>query len=157
MYHNVEVDWKSFEYIFSGRTQYTFEYLAYILFCHEFNQETGMFRYFNQAGIETEPIEFDNQVIGFQAKYYDASTKISDRVSEFQNMVDKATQKNFALTKIIVYVNKELSESSNKERKIPKYQADIENYAKVRNVRIEWRVPSHIERMLFLPEIPGKL
>lgn len=154
MYHNVEVDWKSFEYIFSGRTQYTFEYLAYILFCHEFNQETGMFRYFNQAGIETEPIEFDNQVIGFQAKYYDASTKISDRVSEFQNMVDKATQKNFALTKIIVYVNKELSESSNKERKIPKYQADIENYAKVRNVRIEWRVPSHIERMLFLPEIP---
>jgi hypothetical protein len=32
MYHNVEVDWKSFEYIFSGRTQYTFEYLAYIYF-----------------------------------------------------------------------------------------------------------------------------
>ncbi|MFD2388415.1 hypothetical protein [Enterococcus rivorum] len=67
MYHNVEVDWKTFEYIHSGRTQYTFEYLAYILFCHEFNQSIGMFRYFNQAGIETNPIDFDNEVIGFQA------------------------------------------------------------------------------------------
>lgn len=154
MYHNVEVDWKTFEYIHSGRTQYTFEYLAYILFCHEFNQSIGMFRYFNQAGIETDPIDFDNEVIGFQAKYYDASTKISDRVSELKDMVDKAKQKNSTLTKILVYVNKELSESSSKDRKIPKYQEEIENYAQINDICIEWRVPSHIEQILFSPTIP---
>lgn len=154
MYHNVEVDWKTFDYIHSGRTQYTFEYLAYILFCHEFNQSIGMFRYFNQAGIETDPIDFDNEVIGFQAKYYDASTRISDRVSELKDMVEKAKQKNSTLTKILVYVNKELSESSSKDRKIPKYQEEIENYAKKSGIRIEWRVPSHIEQILFSSAIP---
>ncbi len=46
-------------------------------------------------------------------------------------MVDKAKQKNSTLTKILVYVNKELSESSSKDRKIPKYQEEIENYAQI--------------------------
>lgn len=153
MYHNTEISWDKFNYIFSGRTEYAFEQLAYIIFCHEFNQETGIFRYFNQAGIETEPINNGKETIGFQAKYYDSSTKLSSKVHEFTRMVDTAKKKNPGLTKIYVYVNKEFSESSSKNKKKPKYQEDIEDYAISQNVIIEWRVPSHIERVLFSADI----
>lgn len=155
MYHNIGINWESFNYIFSGSTQYAFEQLAYILFCHEFNQEKGVFRYFNQAGIETQPIKNGKEIIGFQAKYYDSSTKFSSKVSEFTRMVDTAKKKNPELTKIHVYVNKEMSESNSLNKKKPKYQEDIEDYAKIQNIIIEWRVPSHIERMLFSADIPS--
>lgn len=154
MYHNIEVDWKSFEYIFSGHTQHAFEQLAYILFCYEFKQDIGVFKYFNQTGIETNPVDFENEVIGFQAKYYDASTKIGEKVADFYNTVNKAKRKNPTLTKIYVYVNKEMSESTSKEKQVPKYQEDIENYAIEQGIIIEWRVPSNIERLLFSEDIP---
>jgi len=44
-----------------------------MLFCKEFNQPYGIFRYKNQSAIETNPINKDNDVIGWQAKFYDTS------------------------------------------------------------------------------------
>lgn len=81
MYHNTEADWKSFEYIFSGWIQYTSEYLVMT--------SIKIFRYLNQAGIEIETIEFCNEVIGFQAKYCDASRMIADWFSELKIIVYK--------------------------------------------------------------------
>lgn len=45
---NRPVDWKAFEYKFSTDPRPAFEGLAYILFCHEFKQTYGIFRYYNQ-------------------------------------------------------------------------------------------------------------
>jgi hypothetical protein len=74
-----EINWNIFKAKFNGKEQKTFENLCYLLFCNEFNQNTGIFRYKNQTGIETEPIEHKGKMIGFQAKFYE--TKISDNVA----------------------------------------------------------------------------
>jgi hypothetical protein len=49
-------------------------------------------------------------------------------------------------------LNLEFSESSKKDKKDPKYKIDIEDFAKSKNVEIEWRVPSHIEAQMSLIE-----
>jgi hypothetical protein len=71
-----EIKWGNFKAKFNGKEQDSFELLSYLLFCDEFDKKIGIFRYKNQAGIETEPILVDGKWIGFQAKFYD--TKISD-------------------------------------------------------------------------------
>lgn len=155
MYQNIGVDWNAFDYIFSGKTQAAFEQLAYILFCHEFNQQRGIFRYLNQSGIETDPIEMKDEIIGFQAKYYEAATSLSSKVKDFNDMVDKSKSNNPELSKIHVYVNKEFKESSTRGKKKPEYQDKIEDYAEKQGIEIVWRVPSNIEIMLFSPELPS--
>ena len=40
-----------------------FEAMCYFLFCEQFNQPYGIFRYKNQAGIETEPIEYEGVLL----------------------------------------------------------------------------------------------
>lgn len=80
---SITVDWNVFDYKFSGKQRETFESLAYTLFCFEFKQKFGIFRYFNQPYIETQPIKTDEgDVIGFQAKYYDAATRLSSKKKE---------------------------------------------------------------------------
>ena len=68
-----EINWNNFAAKFNGKEQSSFEWLCYLLFCDEYSKPTGMLRYKNQAGIETEPIEHDGEVVGFQAKYFDAN------------------------------------------------------------------------------------
>lgn len=75
---NIPVDWKVFESKFSQNPRAAFEGLVTTLFCHEMGLSHGIFRYFNQPYIETQPVMApDGLLTGFQAKYYDASTRIS--------------------------------------------------------------------------------
>ena len=86
---SITVDWNVFDYKFSGKQREAFESLAYTLFCFEFKQKFGIFRYFNQPYIETQPIKTDDgDVIGFQAKYYDAATKLSSKKMELIEAID---------------------------------------------------------------------
>ena len=48
-----ETNWNNFKAKFNDKEQKSFEWLCYLLFCREFNQPSGIFRYINQAGIET--------------------------------------------------------------------------------------------------------
>jgi hypothetical protein len=146
----IEINWQLFKAKFNGKETSVFENLAYHLFCTEYNINKGIFRFKNQTGIETEPIDFDNQTIGFQAKYYD--TKIADNKSDIIDSIKKAKRENLGLDKILFYLNQEFSESSTKGIKEPAYKTEIESEAKKLNVTIEWRVPSHFERQLALPE-----
>ena len=107
-----------------------------------------MFRYKNQAGIETEPAIVDNEVIGFQAKYYDASINLSGKKGDLIDAIDKAKENNPALTKIIFYINKEFGESSEKGKKEPDYKIEIEKKGTDCGVKVEWRVKSHLEIQL---------
>lgn len=141
-----ELNWNNFKSKFNGKEQRTFENLCYFLFCDEFNQDMGIFRYKNQAGIETEPIEREGKIIGFQAKFYD--TKIGSNKDDIKDSISKAKNKNDKLNKIIFYVNCEFSESSKKNKKEPKYKTEIEQHACSKGIEIEWRVPSHLEAQL---------
>ena len=145
------LNWNQFKAKFDGKEQSEFELLSYILFCYEHGNKIGLFRFKNQTGIETEPINIDGQYIGFQAKFY-GDTKLSENKSGLMDSIKKAKNKNPELNKILFYTNREFSESSDKEEKEPQYKKDIEYFATNVNVEIEWRVPSHFEIQLMRPE-----
>ena len=92
---NLPVDWKAFEYKFSADPRAAFESLAYILFCYELKQDCGIFRYYNQPYIETQPVDTaDGHKVGFQAKYYDAGTTVASREQELKAAIE-GVKKNF--------------------------------------------------------------
>lgn len=64
-------DWKSFAYKYQGHEQNAFEDLARILLRKELGIKQGLFQRVNHKGNETNVIEKDGKVIGFQAKYFD--------------------------------------------------------------------------------------
>jgi hypothetical protein len=144
------MNWKIFDLKYDKRETWAFEQMSYLLFCAEFNNRIGLFRYKNQTGIETEPIEKDGKLYGFQAKYY--TTSISSNKDDIIDSIKKSKSKNKQLDELLVYINQELSESTTKSKKKPQYQLDIEKSAKEVGVDIQWRVPSHFELQLSLPE-----
>ena len=150
----VPIDWNVFEYKFSANTRQAFESLAYMLFCFELKQEYGVFRYFNQPYIETQPVDTgDGYVTGFQAKYYDASTCLSSKESDLKNTIISAKTKYQGINRIFLYINKELSSSGNKDEEKPSYQKNIEQCGKDHGIEIEWRVRSNFEKMLLSNEL----
>ena len=68
----IKPDWNIFKANFSDNPQYHFEWFCYLLFCKKFNKPYGIFRYKNQSAIETNPINYENKRIGFQAKFYES-------------------------------------------------------------------------------------
>ena len=93
-YMNRPVDWKAFEYKFSTDSRPAFESLAYILFCYEFKQTYGIFRYYNQPYIETQPADTDDgHKVGFQAKYYDVGTQMSSKEQDLKDAIKGAKNK----------------------------------------------------------------
>jgi len=144
------MNWNIFNLKYDNRETWAFEQMSYLLFCAEFDSKIGLFRYKNQTGIETEPIEKNGTFYGFQAKYYTSS--ISDKKGDIIDSIKKAKSKNSHLNELYLYINQELSESTTKSKKKPQYQLDIEQSAKKIGITIQWRVPSHFELQLSLPE-----
>lgn len=148
--NNYELNWNNFKAKYDGREQRAFEQLSYILFCLEHKQKFGIFRYKNQAGIETNPIQINNENIGFQAKFYE--TSISSNKDDIIDSITKAKNRNPDINRIFLYINKELSASSKENKSKPKYQDEIEKFASNINIELVWRVPSHFERQLIESE-----
>src|SRR3989344_8729504 len=98
-----EINWNAFKTKFDGKEQESFERLSYLLFCDEFNKPLGLFRYKNQIGIETEPLEVDGKKIGFQSKFYE--TPLASNKAEIKDSLKKAKDKNSKLNKVIFYTN----------------------------------------------------
>lgn len=148
MIPETSVDWKAFEYKYSDNPQRAFENLTYYLFCHEFNQKNGIFRYFNQPHIETNPITQGDKQIAFQAKYYNDSVSMSNKEAELKEAVEGAARSYPGITTLYFYIGKEFTTSSKKDQVKPQYQIHIEDRAKSLGIEIVWRGPSHIEAML---------
>ena len=105
MIPETSVDWKAFEYKYSNNPQRAFENLAYCLFCYEFNQKNGIFRYFNQPHIETNPIQVDEQLIGFQAKYYADSVSMSGKEKDLKEAVEGVARSYPGITTLYFYIS----------------------------------------------------
>lgn len=144
------MNWKIFNIKYDKQETWAFEQISYLLFCAEFNNRVGLFRYKNQTGIETEPIEKDGKYYGFQSKFY--SNSIAAKKDDIIDSIKKAKSKNKQLDELFFYINQELSESTTKSKKKPQYQLDIEKAAKKEGINIQWRVPSHFELQLTLPD-----
>ena len=144
------MNWNIFRLKYDKREEWAFEQMSYLLFCSEHNNRIGLFRYKNQTGIETEPLYKDGKTIGFQSKFY--TTSISANRSDIIDSINKAKATNENLDELYFYINQEFSESTTGNQKKPKYQQEIETTAENLGIEIVWRVPSHLELQLFLPE-----
>jgi hypothetical protein len=144
------LNWNNFKAKFDGREQNALENGSNPLFCEEHTTPFGIFRFKNQTGIETEPIQVGEKLVGFQAKFYD--TKLSQKKNDIIDSIKKAKRENVALSVVYVYLNKEFSESRKKAKKEPQYKTDIQHEAENLKLDIVWKVPSHFEKQLALPE-----
>ena len=84
----IKPNWDIFKAKFSENPQDNFEWFCYSLFCREFNKTTGIFRYKNQSAIETDPVQEKEEVIGWQAKFY--NTSLANHKTELINVLEKA-------------------------------------------------------------------
>lgn len=113
----VKPNWDKFKVKFSENPQDNFEWFCYLLFCKQYNKSFGIFRYYNQPAIETEPIRIGKEVIGFQSKFYEG--KISSKhKNELVETVTKAKKLYPEITKIIFYINSEFTKGWNDPEKI---------------------------------------
>lgn len=136
-----EVNWNNFRAKFNNREEAAFERLCYLLFCREFNKNLGIFRFKNHAGVETNPVEHEGKVIGWQAKFY--STALSQHTADFKESIDKTKERHPEVNKIIFYTNQEFGQD--KKKTDPQYKKDVETHAKSKGVEIEWRTGSYFE------------
>ena len=147
----IDANWDNFRAKFSAGKQTAFERFCYLLFCKEHGKETGIFRFKNHAGIETNPIEKDGQVIGWQAKFYD--TRLSEHKEDFIEAIDSAKARHPTLNRIIFYTNQEFGQD--KEKTDPPYKIEIESHAREKGVEIDWRTASYFESPFVCEQNPS--
>ncbi|MFM2314750.1 MAG: hypothetical protein RLZZ04_4026 [Cyanobacteriota bacterium] len=136
----IKPNWDIFRAKFSENPQNSFEWFCYILFCKEFNRPNGIFRYRNQSAIENNPIENDNEIIGWQAKFYD--TSLSKNKDDLLNTLKKAKRDYSNITRILFYTNQEWGQRRGQE---PQGLIEIQKKVEELNIILDWRVASFFE------------
>src|SRR5680860_1491302 len=133
----IKPNWDIFKAKFSENPQDNFEWLCNVLFCREFNQEKGNFRFKNQSGMETNPVKIGDDYISWEAKFYE--DKLSTHKEDFIKKLSIAKKKNPEITKMIFYTPIDWTESSKKTERKTKEQKAIEKHAKDNDVDIIWK------------------
>lgn len=111
-----------------------------MLFCKEFKLPYGIFRYKNQSAIETEPIDVNGILIGWQAKFYDGA--LSNYKNDILEAINGVKQNYPNIRRILLYTNQEWGQNRGLK---PKGLKEIEEKAKELNIEIEWRTASFFE------------
>ncbi|WP_087877677.1 AVAST type 4 anti-phage nuclease Avs4 [Bradyrhizobium sp. ORS 285] len=145
----VEANWGAFAAKFNGREQKAFEWFCSLLFAKEHKQPIGPLRYFNQAGIEEDPITVGSEVIGWQAKFVD---KLSGQVETLKKAIDDAKLQNPSLTQIYFYISADFAPSRKSGAKEPKYKTEVEEHARSKGVSLTWRMRNFFEKPLVCEE-----
>ena len=101
----IKPNWDVFRAKFSENTQNNFEWFCYLLFCNEFNRPFALFRYKNQSAIETDPIEVEEEILGWQAKFYE--TSLSSHKDELLSTIIKSKRDYPQISKLYIYTNQE--------------------------------------------------
>lgn len=145
-------DWNVFACKFSGNEQAAFEQLCYLLFCKTYGREMGISRYINNPGIETDPIAVDDDVIGWQAKYYQVA--LSQRKSELIDTVDKIHECYPELTRLVFFCNRDFGPGGTGPDGVrdPVAKTATEDHAARLGIKIEWFLASAFESPFVLIE-----
>jgi hypothetical protein len=139
----IEANWGNFRGKFNGREQKAFEWLCSLLFYKEHGHPTGALRYFNQPGIEVEPVTVGTDVIGWQAKFI--GSDLSKYKAELIGAIDTAKAQHPTLTQLHFYVNVDFGRSKKRGVKDPAYKIEIEAHAKAKGIAITWKTASFFE------------
>jgi len=137
----IRPDWNSFKAKFSENPQDAFEWFCYLLICREFDKTKGIFRYINQSRIETNPIEFDDQVIGWQAKFYE--TTLSQHKADMIKGLDGCHEEYPDVNKMLFFTNQEWGQGQ--DGGDSQVKVDVEAKAKQYGIEIVWRQKSFFE------------
>ena len=130
----IKPDWDIFKAKFSENPQRIFEWFCYLLFCKEFNKPSGVPGYQNHRHIETDPIEKNGEIIGWQAKFSELS--LSDHKTEIITLIEGAKKDYPNISKIIFYTNRNWGQGKNQND--PKAKLEIDNKAKELGIEIDW-------------------
>jgi len=142
----IKPSWDIFKAKYTENPQENFEWFCYLLFCREYNKPNGILRYKNQSGIETNPVELNNEVIGWQSKFYEG--KLSTHKDDLIGTLEKSKRDYPKITKIIFYTNLEWTQVHKKkglQAEKTQAQIDSEKKAEELNIKIEWRTASYFE------------
>ena len=96
-----EISWNKFK-AKHGNPNNAFEGLCYHLFCRRFKLNKPPKADFNQAGLETEPVLVNGEYYGFQAKFFDHTTNLSQIEDSVKTAIDKFKG---GLDEIRIYLN----------------------------------------------------
>ncbi len=136
----IKPNWDIFKAKFSENPQDNFEWFCYLLFCREFKKEKGIFRFKNQSAIETDPVEKDGEITGWQAKFY--GTPLSNHKKDLIDTLEKAKSHYPDITQLFFYTNEEWGQSKGKT---PKPKLDVEKRAKELGIKLQWNTASYFE------------
>ena len=136
----IKPDWNIFKSKFEN-PQATFEFFCYLLFCKEFKKTFGISRYKNQKSIETNPISYEGQTVGFQAKFYEAT--LSSHKKDIIECIKEAKKTYPSLTKIIFYTNVEWGQGAGGGDS--KTLTGVKNVAGESNLEVQFNTASFFE------------
>lgn len=137
----IKPNWDIFRAKFSENPQSNFEWFCYLLFCKEYGQEKGIFRYKNQSAIETNPICVEEKIIGWQAKFYD--TTLASNKPELIQTLKKAKRDYKDINMLIFYTNQEWGQG--KKDNDSKAKQEVEEKAKELGINVQWNTTSFFE------------
>jgi hypothetical protein len=115
-----------------------------LLFYKEQGLPTGALRYFNQPGIEAEPVTVGAEVIGWQAKFIDTDLARYKK-KKLIEAIDTAKSQHPTLTQLYFYLNVDFGRSTKEGVKDPPYKTEIEEHAKAKGIAITWKTASFFE------------
>ncbi|MDU6823463.1 hypothetical protein [Intestinibacter bartlettii] len=141
MEYIIEANWYNFKAKFSDNPQKNFEWFCYLLFCRRYNQPEGIFRYKNQAAIETKEIAINGEFIGWQAKFY--TDKLSNHKKDLIDTIVDAKKYYKNINKIIFFTNQEWGQGKDGQDSLCK--KEVELTGKKLNISIEWKTKSFFE------------
>ncbi len=162
--------WQSFAYKYQGREQSAFEDLARNLFRREMGVKGGLFQRVNHKGNETEVVEKDGKIIGFQAKYFSCGINADDIISS----MTAAKEANSQQTHYYIYSNQAFGNPKRRKKTkktdpIPNKtheEEKIEKTAKNLGLTIVWKLnkaildevneDENIRKVFFEVETPGR-
>ena len=142
----IKPNWNVFRAKFNENPQNNFEWFCYLLFCKEYKQEKGIFRYKNQSAIETNTISVGDEIIGWQAKFYD--TTLSSNKTKLIETLESAKRNYKGINKLIFYTNQEWGQCHDKndpKENDTKAKKEVEDNAKELGIDLLWYTASFFE------------
>ena len=141
---------KQLEYKYTKDYRDVFEDIATLMFCKELDLGKGVNRRINQKSIESDPVCIDGKWYAYQAKYYEASTKLSAHKQDLITCVKGAASRH--VTDLFLYINKNLPDTDPDTGDEAEYIREIEDVASRHSVILHWRTSGMIEASLEMPK-----
>ena len=141
---------KQLEYTYPEDYREVFEDIANLMFCTELGLEKGVNRRINQRAIESDPVLIDGKWYAYQAKFYDASTRLSAHKQDLITCVKGAACRN--VTDLFLYINKDLPDTNPITGEEVGYIREIKSVASQHSVILHWRTLCMMEVSLDMPK-----